>query len=53
MANKIPQLPLDFDLETKAIRKKTSATRSTLDVMKGATTKNNIDLYNLLQYVNK
>lgn len=33
---KIPQLPLDFDLETKAIMKKTAAARSALAEMKGA-----------------
>ncbi len=32
----IPQLPLDFDLETKAILKKTAAARSALAEMKGA-----------------
>ncbi len=36
MAYKIPQLPLDFDLETKAILKKTAAARSALAEMKGA-----------------
>lgn len=36
MAYKIPQLPLDFDLETKAIMKKTAAARSALAEMKGA-----------------
>lgn len=33
---KIPQLPLDFDLETKAILKKAAAARSALAEMKGA-----------------
>jgi Fic family protein len=33
---KIPHLPLDFDLETKAILKKTAAARSALAEMKGA-----------------
>jgi Fic family protein len=33
---KIPQLPLEFDLETKAIMKKTTAARSALAEMKGA-----------------
>jgi Fic family protein len=33
---KIPQLPLDFDLETKAVLKKTAAARSALAEMKGA-----------------
>lgn len=32
----IPKLPLDFDLETKAIMKKTAAARSALAEMKGA-----------------
>src|SRR5690606_18452054 len=32
----IPQLPLDFDIETKAILKKTAAARSALAEMKGA-----------------
>lgn len=36
MAYKIPQLPLDFDLETKAILKKTATARSALAEMKGA-----------------
>ncbi len=36
MAYQIPQLPLDFDLETKAILKKTAAARSALAEMKGA-----------------
>jgi Fic family protein len=36
MAYKIPQLPLGFDLETKAILKKTAAARSALAEMKGA-----------------
>ena len=36
MAYKIPHLPLDFDLETKAILKKTAAARSALAEMKGA-----------------
>lgn len=36
MAYKIPLLPLDFDLETKAIMKKTAAARSALAEMKGA-----------------
>ncbi|MBL7766891.1 MAG: Fic family protein [Chitinophagaceae bacterium] len=36
MAYKIPQLPLDFDLETKAIMKKTAAAGSALAEMKGA-----------------
>jgi Fic family protein len=36
MAYKIPQLPLDFDLETKTIMKKTAAARSALAEMKGA-----------------
>lgn len=36
MAYKIPQLPLDFDLETKAIMKKTASARSALAEMKGA-----------------
>jgi Fic family protein len=36
MAYKIPQLPLDFDLESKAIMKKTAAARSALAEMKGA-----------------
>ncbi|RWZ85906.1 MAG: Fic family protein [Hydrotalea sp. AMD] len=36
MAYKIPQLPLDFDIETKAILKKTAAARSALAEMKGA-----------------
>jgi len=36
MVHKIPQLPLDFDLETKAIMKKTAAARSALAEMKGA-----------------
>jgi len=36
MAYKIPQLPLDFDLETKAIMKKTATARSALAEMKGA-----------------
>lgn len=36
MAYKIPQLPMDFDLETKAIMKKTAAARSALAEMKGA-----------------
>lgn len=36
MAYKIPHLPLDFDLETKAIMKKTAAARSALAEMKGA-----------------
>lgn len=35
MAYQIPQLPLDFDLETKAILK-TAAARSALAEMKGA-----------------
>lgn len=33
---KIPQLPLDFDLESKSIMKKTAAARSALAEMKGA-----------------
>lgn len=33
---KIPKLPLDFDIETKAILKKTAAARSALAEMKGA-----------------
>lgn len=33
---KIPQLPLDFDVETKAILKKTATARSALAEMKGA-----------------
>lgn len=33
---KIPHLPLDFDIETKAILKKTAAARSALAEMKGA-----------------
>lgn len=36
MAYKIPQLPLDIDIETKAILKKTAAARSALAEMKGA-----------------
>ena len=36
MAYKIPQLPLDFDLETKVVMKKTAAARSALAEMKGA-----------------
>lgn len=36
MAYKIPQLPLAFDIETKAILKKTAAARSALAEMKGA-----------------
>jgi Fic family protein len=36
MAYKIPQLPLDYDLETKAVLKKTAAARSALAEMKGA-----------------
>lgn len=36
MAYKIPQLPLDFDLETKAVMKKTAAARSALAEVKGA-----------------
>lgn len=36
MAYRIPQLPLDFDLETKSILKKTAAARSALAEMKGA-----------------
>ena len=36
MAYKIPQLPLDIDLESKAIMKKTAAARSALAEMKGA-----------------
>lgn len=36
MAYNIPHLPLDFDLETKAILKKTAAARSALAEMKGA-----------------
>lgn len=36
MAYKIPQLPLDFDLESKVILKKTAAARSALAEMKGA-----------------
>lgn len=36
MAYKIPLLPLAFDLETKAIMKKTAAARSALAEMKGA-----------------
>lgn len=36
MAYKIPHLPLDFDIETKAILKKTAAARSALAEMKGA-----------------
>jgi Fic family protein len=36
MAYKIPQLPLDFDIESKAIMKKTAAARSALAEMKGA-----------------
>lgn len=36
MAYKIPQLPLDFDLENKAILKKTATARSALAEMKGA-----------------
>jgi Fic family protein len=36
MPYKIPQLPLDFDIETKAILKKTAAARSALAEMKGA-----------------
>lgn len=36
MPYKIPHLPLDFDLETKAILKKTAAARSALAEMKGA-----------------
>jgi Fic family protein len=36
MAYQIPQLPLDFDLESKAILKKTAAARSALAEMKGA-----------------
>lgn len=35
MAYNVPLLPLDFDLETKAIIKKTSAARSALAEMKG------------------
>ena len=33
---KIPQLPLDIDLESKAIMKKTAVARSALAEMKGA-----------------
>lgn len=36
MGYKIPQLPLDLDLESKAIMKKTAAARSELAEMKGA-----------------
>lgn len=36
MTYKIPQLPLDFDIETKAILKKTAAARSALAEMKGS-----------------
>ena len=36
MPYKIPQLPLDFDLETKAIMKKTAASCSALAELKGA-----------------
>lgn len=36
MAYKIPQLPLGFDIETKAIMKKTALARSALAEMKGA-----------------
>jgi hypothetical protein len=36
MAYQIPQLPLDFDLETKDFKKKTAAARSALAEMKGA-----------------
>jgi len=36
MAYKIPDLPLDFDIETKAVLKKTAAARSALAEMKGA-----------------
>lgn len=36
MAYKIPQLPLELDLETKAVLKKTAAARSALAEMKGA-----------------
>jgi len=36
MAHKIPHLPLGFDLETKAVLKKTAAARSALAEMKGA-----------------
>jgi Fic family protein len=36
MQYKIPQLPLDLDLETKAILKKTAAARSALAELKGA-----------------
>jgi Fic family protein len=36
MAYKIPTLPFDFDLETKAVMKKTAAARSALAEMKGA-----------------
>lgn len=36
MAYKIPQLPLDLDIESRAILKKTAAARSALAEMKGA-----------------
>ena len=36
MAYKIPHLPLDIDLESKPIMKKTAAARSALAEMKGA-----------------
>lgn len=36
MAYKIPTLPFDFDLETKAVMKKTAAARSALAELKGA-----------------
>ncbi|NEN24499.1 Fic family protein [Cryomorpha ignava] len=36
MPYKIPQLPFDFDIETKAIMKKTAVARSALAEMKGA-----------------
>lgn len=36
MAYKIPFLPLDLDIETKAVMKKTAAARSALAELKGA-----------------
>lgn len=36
MAYKIPDLPLDFDIETKAVLKKTASARSALAEMKGS-----------------
>ena len=36
MEHKIPRLPLDFEIETKAVLKKTAAARSALAEMKGA-----------------